>query len=161
LGVKDSAIIKAIKSFKPLGHRLELVGKYRDVFFYNDVLSTTAESTVAAIDALEGKNLETLIVGGFDRGLDCEGLVRKIKNKSIKNVIYWPHTGEIIAKELKKARTKSRLIRVRNMDETVKAAFKFSTPGAVVLLSPAASSYDYYSDYREKGDEFKKLVRKK
>ncbi|MFH1890280.1 MAG: UDP-N-acetylmuramoyl-L-alanine--D-glutamate ligase [Candidatus Kuenenbacteria bacterium] len=164
--VRKKKIEEAVKSFKSLEHRLEYVGKFREIEFYNDVLSTTPESTIEAIDALKDKNLETIIVGGFDRGLDYRRLARKIVGSKIKNVILWPHSGSVILSEVRSATTNGaegsriNLMKVKNMQETVRACYKYTSNGGTVLLSPAASSYDFYRDYREKGKEFKRLVGK-
>ncbi|NMC51884.1 UDP-N-acetylmuramoyl-L-alanine--D-glutamate ligase [Candidatus Kuenenbacteria bacterium] len=158
-GVKEEIIKKALKKFQPLEHRLEFVGKFKGINFYNDVLSTTPESTIEAIKALQSKNLQTLIVGGFDRGLDYKKLAAEIKKSKIRTVICWPHAGETIAGELAKTRAENKIIRVKNMAETVRTAYKYTELGETVALSPAASSYDFYNDYRAKGTEFKKLVK--
>ena len=170
--VKKVIIKKTIKNFKGLEHRLELVGKFRGIIFYNDVLSTTPESTIAAIEALQDKNLTTIIVGSFDRRLNYKKLARKIIQAKIRNVIYWPNAGEIIAKEIKVSmgslapenRRHQRwlrslnLIKVQNMEQTIAQSFKLANSGETVLLSPAASSYDFYQDYREKGEKFKEEI---
>ncbi|PIP29151.1 hypothetical protein CO134_03500 [Candidatus Kuenenbacteria bacterium CG_4_9_14_3_um_filter_39_14] len=160
--IKKNIINKTIKNFKPLEHRLEYVGKYKNINFYNDVLSTTPESTMEAINALQRKNLQTIIVGGFDRGLDYKNLAKKIVSARIKNVIYWPHTGEKIIREIKKIKSEFRpnLIAVKNMEQTIKTAYKYTPANFTVLLSPAAASYNFYQNYQEKGKEFKKLVKK-
>ena len=159
LGIRNETIKKALAKFQPLEYRLELVGKFKGVIFYNDVLSTTPESTIEAIRALKDKNLQTLIVGGFDRGLDYTKLVREIKKSKIRTVICWPHTGETIARELKRIKADNKIVRVKNMKETVAAVYKYTKPGEAVALSPAASSYDFYTDYRAKGAEYKKLAK--
>jgi len=183
LKINDAEIKKALAKFRPLEHRLELVGKFRGITFYNDVLSTTPESTIEAIKSLRDKNLQTLIVGGFDRGLNYQNLTREItrpqrlaasdgrrENSKIRTVICWPHAGETIAKEIERRQRRlgnismgsltpsPRIVRVKNMAETIKAAYKYTKSGEAVVLSPAASSYDFYTDYREKGAEYKKLV---
>jgi UDP-N-acetylmuramoyl-L-alanine---L-glutamate ligase len=157
--IKDADIKKTLAKFRPLEHRLELVGTFRGTTFYNDVLSTTPESTIEAMRTLEDKNLQTLIVGGFDRGLNYRKLAREIKKSKIRTVICWPHAGEKIARELKKIKAGNKIIRVKNMTETIKAAFQYTKSGEAVVLSPAASSYDFYTDYREKGTEFKRLAK--
>ncbi len=159
LKTKDTDIKKALAKFQPLEHRLELVGKFHGINFYNDVLSTTPESTLGAVKTLRDKNLQTLIVGGFDRGLNYDNLAREIKKAKIRTVICWPHTGETMARELRKVKATAKIIKVKNMRQTVVAAFKYTKPGEAVALSPAASSYDFYTDYREKGKEYKKLIK--
>ena len=185
--VKDATIKKTIKNFKGLPHRLEYAGKYRRIDWFDDAISTTPESTIAGINALKdsGYKLETLIVGGFDRGLNYRKLARKIIKEKIKNVICWPNAGERILKEIKKQRNREirnspcrnspakagisqgkeingiNLVKVINMRETVKAAYKYTSHGGAVLLSPAASSYDFYKNFEEKGEEFRKMINTK
>ena len=160
--VRKNIIEQAIKKFKPLEHRLEYVGKFKNIHFYNDVLSTTPESTIEAIDTL--KNLETIIIGGLNRGLDYKKLAKKIVQAKIKNVIYWPNTGELVVRHIKSLAKRQdaalpQLHMVKNMRQTVKAAYRYTSPNSTVLLSPAASSYDFYKNYIDKGEEYKKLIR--
>jgi len=157
--VREAIINRTIKNFRGLPHRLENVGKFKGIRFYNDVLSTTPESTIEAIDALKGKSLETIILGGFDRGLDYKKLARKIVSSKVKNVILWPHSGIKIYKEIRKLENSEiRLVQVKNMRETVRACYKYTAKDGVALLSPASSSYDFYKNFEEKGKEFNRLA---
>src|SRR3989338_7348318 len=97
--ISQKKIQQALKEFKPLSHRLERVGEWKGITFYNDSLATISEATIAALDFL-GSKVHTLIAGGYDRGLTFEKLGKKIGESSIKTLILFPTTGEKIWKEV-------------------------------------------------------------
>ena len=90
-----------MKSFKKLPHRLEQFGDYQGIEFYDDSISTIPESTIYALDKL-GENVETLIVGGLDRGIDFKKLSQRINKSKIKTLILFPESGEKIRKGIKR-----------------------------------------------------------
>ncbi len=151
LGVSDEIIIKAIEKFEPLPHRLEFVGEFKSIKFYDDAISTTPESTIAAIESL--KNVDTIFLGGEDRGYNFSSLEKIIKKYKIKNIVLFPDSGKRIkVKGLNVKRTNS-------MVDAVKFAYKYTTPGKICLLSCASPSYSVWKNFEEKGDQFKKSVK--
>ncbi len=155
-------IEKTLANFKSLPHRLEYVGKYGGIDFYNDSLATVPEATMAALNFLGGK-VETLIVGGFDRGLDFQELARAILKGSIKTVVLFPTTGEKIWKEilslLKRGNVKiPKHFLAQNMEEAVNYAYLNTARDKACLLSPASPSFNMFKDYKDRGDQFKKMV---
>jgi UDP-N-acetylmuramoylalanine--D-glutamate ligase len=160
LGVPDKKIALAVSTFKPLEHRLECVGVYRDITFYNDSLATVPEATIHALDALDGK-VATLIAGGFDRGLTYEQLGVAVAHSSVKHLILFPDTGAKIKSAVLKAdpHTNITMIPVDSMKTAVSEAFRLTSPGKVCILSPASASFNLFKDYKERGDAFKRAVR--
>jgi UDP-N-acetylmuramoylalanine--D-glutamate ligase len=161
--IPPKIVEKAIEKFKGLPHRLELVGKFKGITFYNDALSTIPETTMFAIKTL-GNKVQTVFLGGFDRKINFKKLARFIlKNKNIKNLILFPTTGEKIWQEISKYPDRQKTLRhffVDNMPDAVKLAYKYTQKGKICLLSCASSSFSIFKNYREKGRLFKKYVKK-
>jgi len=152
--IPDVTIQKAIKNFKSLPHRLEFVGEFKGIKFYDDAISTTPESTIQAIKAL--KNIDTIFLGGQDRGYDFSQLEKTIKKYKIKNVVLFPDSGSKIIKSTKGFN----VLKTRNMEDAVKFAYKYTKNKSVCLLSCASPSYSLWKNFEEKGDEFKKFIKK-
>ena len=155
------------KKFKFLPHRLEYVGRFRGIEFYNDSLSTIPETTLEALDYL-GNKVQTLILGGFDRKLDFKKLARRIAKSQIQVLILFPTTGQRILKDLmelsspllsKGFERSLAAFMVRDMKEAVKLAYKHTQKGKICLLSPASPSFGIFKDYADRGNRFKKFVK--
>ena len=144
--------IKSISEFEPLRHRLEFVGKYKDIEFYDNSIATIPMATIEAVKAL--KKVDTLIIGGMDRGIDYSEFIQFLKDSEISNIICMPKTGHDIAKKL----NNERCYVVDTMEEAVSIAKKVTQKGKICLLSPAAASYGFFKNFEEKGDIYKKLV---
>jgi len=153
-------INRVLKNFKYLAHRLEKVGTFQGITFYNDALATIPEATMGAMEAL-GNRVETIMLGGYERKIDYKKLAQKIQQSEIKNVILFPTTGKRIWKEIcRQGRKAPKHFFVGNMTEAVKLAYRHTKPGKICLLSTAASSFSIFKDYREKGNLFKKYVKR-
>jgi len=159
-GISSQKIEAAVKSFKPLPHRLEYVGKFKGIEFYNDSLSTIPETAIEALDCL-GDKVQTLIAGGHDRGLDFEKLAKRISRSKVETLILFPKTGKRIWESLKDK--KSNIVRhffTSSMEEAVRLGYKHTKPGKTCLLSPSSPSFGIFKDYAERGEAFKKFVKK-
>ena len=143
-----------IENFKNLEHRMEFVAEINEVKYYNDSIATIPEATINAVDAL--KNVNTLLVGGKDRGVELDSLYEYLKKSNIENIICLPKTGEYVYNNLKDTNKKCYL--VKDMPEAVKLAKEVTKPNTICLLSPAASSYGYFKNFEERGKIYKACV---
>lgn len=158
LRIKEEEIIKAFKKFKRPAHRLELVGTYKGIKFYDDSIATIPEATMFAMDSL-GEDVETLILGGYDRGIRHNKLAERVIKRKIKNLILFPSSGEIIWKEIEKRGGKMSHFFVEDMESAVKKCFKLTSKGKICLLSPASPSFGIFKDYKERGELFQKYIK--
>ena len=147
----------SISSFMPLEHRLELVGTYNDITYYNDSISTIPEATINAIETL--KDVDTLIFGGMDRGIEYKELINYLYKSNISNLICMPTTGYKIGKKLEELNTNKNIYYIELLEDAVSKAKEVTKKGKICLMSPAASSYEYFKNFEEKGKRFKELVK--
>ncbi len=159
-GVHPLTIRKVLFSFKGLEHRLELVAEVKGVSFYNDSFSTNPQTTIAALRSFEEPL--TLILGGSDKGLNYDLLGKEIsKAKNIANVILIGQIAKKIKRSIKRANFRGNLLELGypKMQELIQKSFEITPKGGVVLLSPAAASFDMFKDYKDRGYQFKEAVR--
>lgn len=157
LNLDASKTTTAINNFTPLEHRLELVGTFNNVTYYNDAIATIPDATVNGIKAL--KKVNTLIFGGLDRGINYNEFIDYLKTADIENLICMPSTGHKIANILINAKANKNIYLVDTLEEAVDKAKLVTKKGMICLMSPAAASYEYFKNFEEKGNAFKKLVR--
>lgn len=157
-GAKIEDIKKIVFSFRGLEHRLELVVSRNDIVFYNDSFSTNPDTTIAAIRSF--KEPITLILGGSDKGSDYDSMALEIAKSSVKRIVLIGAMADKIKTSLEKACFNGQIIyKPGEMEDIVGAAYRASSPGDVVLLSPACASFDMFKDYKERGNQFKKYAR--
>lgn len=154
MGLDIGKALDTISNFKPLEHRMEFVATINGVSYYNDSIATIPESTINGVIAI--KNINTLIVGGKDRGVNLDGLIEFLWNSDIENIICLHTTGEYIYNKLEKSN--KNLFKVNNMESAVNIAKKVTKPGTNCMLSPAAASYGFFKNFEERGEIFKKCV---
>ncbi|MBI5754837.1 UDP-N-acetylmuramoyl-L-alanine--D-glutamate ligase [Candidatus Peregrinibacteria bacterium] len=152
---------EVITSFSGLPHRLEYVGNFRGIDFYDDAISTTPESTLAALDIFKEK-IGTIILGGEDRGYDFSELAEALCRYRIVNIVLFPDTGERIRVKIEKILVKNsfvpRFLETRSMKEAVRFAYQHTPKGMVCLLSTASPSYSLFKNCEEKGGLFWRYV---
>ncbi len=144
------ALPGGLAGFEPLAHRLQPVAESDGLTWVDDSISTTPESALAALASFPGRPL-VLLGGGQDRGQDYAALGRELARLGAL-LIAMPSTGPRL---LDAARARA----AENLAEAVALARRLAEPGSVVLLSPAAPSYDRFRDFTERGERFAALAR--
>ena len=158
LGIPDDAIERGVRHFGGIEHRMEPVGTFRGVRFVNDSIATAPEVVLLELEALG--DVDTLLFGGLDRGLDYSAFVRALAKNPVRNLVGLPQTGHAICDALEKAGADKTLYKAADMEDAVQAAYRLTEKGRTCLFSPAAASYNVYKNFEEKGRHFKELVRK-
>lgn len=160
-GAGVEKITKTVFDFKGLEHRLELVDEVDGVKFYNDSFATGASPVIAAIKSFEEPT--TLIIGGRGKGLDYNEMAKEIvKKRNIGTLILIGEIGPDMGRLIINSGYDRNIVDMggTQMDQVVERA-KLETPrGGVVVLSPGATSFDMFKNYKERGKAFKNAVYK-
>ena len=150
-GLDDEALLtRAFASYEPLPHRLTLVGTVGGVDFVDDSISTNVLSTTAAVTSFRGRRT-ALLVGGLERGIDYRPLADAISPDV--RVFTMPANGAAIGEVLRGAGVEA-VENCASLEDAVRAAAAWAAPSGVVLLSPAAASFDRFADYIARGNAF-------
>ncbi|HYN64616.1 MAG TPA: UDP-N-acetylmuramoyl-L-alanine--D-glutamate ligase, partial [Candidatus Limnocylindrales bacterium] len=152
-GAPSGAIATAVRGFGGVAHRMEPLAERGGVRWVNDSQATIPMATVAALEAYAPAPV-ILIAGGRGKGLDYGALADAIARRARAAILIGETAGELaglIGERLPVQRASS-------MDEAVAAAAGMARQGDVVLLSPAAASFDMFDDYAARGDAFRRAV---
>lgn len=146
-----------LAGFASLPHRLQACGTHDQVTWVDDSSSTTPESTLAALDTFAGRDV-VLLVGGQDRGQDYTKLGPALARHG-GAIVGMPTTGERAVAAARQAGIPPRhAITAADLAAAVGMARAIARPGTVILLSPAAPSYDHFRNFEERGSRFRELV---
>jgi UDP-N-acetylmuramoylalanine--D-glutamate ligase len=147
----------SLAGFASLPHRLQSCGEHDSVLWVDDSISTTPESTLAALEAFAERDV-VLLGGGQDRGQDYGELGAELARRGAA-IVGMPTTGERLVVAAREAgATAERAVVAEDLADAVAAARSLARPGSVVLLSPAAPSYDRFVNFEERGERFRALV---
>jgi UDP-N-acetylmuramoylalanine--D-glutamate ligase len=149
-GADEEEIARGLRDFKGVPHRLELVAERRGVGYVNDSKATNVAATLRALEAYKDRPVR-LILGGSRKGEDFGPLAAAL-GPNVRAVYVIGETAEELARAMPDT------IRAGDLATAVERAAAAAQPGEIVLLSPACASYDQFSDFEERGEEFKRLV---
>ncbi|MBM7617792.1 UDP-N-acetylmuramoylalanine--D-glutamate ligase [Weissella uvarum] len=148
-----SAIKQALSEFTGVKHRLQKVGTYLNRMVYNDSKATDIEATESALSGFTQPIV--LLAGGLDRGDDLMRLAPVLK-AHVKQMIVFGQTANQL---IEVAQTVNIPVeKTENVQTAVPLAFQTSAPGDLILLSPAAASWDQYPNFETRGDLFIQAV---
>jgi len=154
IGIRKEKIREAVKDFQSLEHRMEFVATVRGVEFINDSKATNINSTWFALESMNKPTV--LILGGTDKGNDYT-LMEELVQQKVKAIVCMGLDNKKIIEAFKdKVPT---IIETDSAKKAVNAAFRLSTKGDVVLLSPACASFDLFKNYEDRGKQFKEAVK--
>jgi len=161
--IPGEIILEALKNFSGIPYRLELIGEFRGIKFYNDTCATTPEATLAAVESFPEQPI-ILLLGGKDKKLNYENFGEAIgKNKEIKKIILLQHpaynASQKILSALKKHLDPEKIIQTTNLKVGVEIALQQAKTNDLILLSPAAASFGMFKNEFDRGDQFNKIVK--
>jgi len=153
-GTEKEVIRHTLKNFKGLPHRVEYVDEIEGIEFVNDSKATNVDAVRRCLDSISRPII--LIMGGRDKGADFSPLRERIKDK-VREIILLGESRKKIKTQLSSI---SSISEVEGLKEAVRMAFRDAKKGDCILLSPGCASFDQFRDYRERGEVFKKEVKK-
>jgi UDP-N-acetylmuramoylalanine--D-glutamate ligase len=154
LGIEPQRALDAALNFSPQKHRLELVGEFGDIKYYDDSKGTNVGAVTMALASF--KPPVVLIAGGQGKGQDFSRLYQPVRNK-VKHLVLLGEDRDKIGSMLAGA---APISKADSMAEAVRQARAAAPRGAVVLLSPACASFDMFRDYKHRGEVFAREVRR-
>jgi UDP-N-acetylmuramoylalanine--D-glutamate ligase len=154
-GVEREAVRAAARAFRPLPHRMELVGELEGVRYYDDSKGTNVGAVAAALDGFPRPVV--LIAGGKDKGGSYEPMIRALE-KCARAVVLIGEATPIIESALRDAAVTFPVVRARDMGDAVRTARGLAQEGDAVVLSPACASYDMFQNFEHRGRVFREEV---
>lgn len=151
--IRKQTIRESLSDFQAVEHRLEKVLKIKNVQYVNDSKATNINATFYALESM--KTPTVWILGGVDKGNDYDELMPLVREK-VKSIVCLGVDNEKIKAAYKNV--VDVFVETTSMDEAVKIAAKLSEDGDTVLLSPACASFDLFSSYEDRGNQFKQAV---
>jgi UDP-N-acetylmuramoylalanine--D-glutamate ligase len=158
LKIKPEIIIKAVKKFQGLPHRLEFVAEINGVRYFDDSFATVPDVSVIALKAFAGKKNIILLAGGADKGSDFSGFAGEIIKRAKYLILFKGNGSERLKKKLQIKNYKLQIFEVDNMKSAVAIARKKAASGDIVLLSTGCASFGCFKNYKERGDQFRAEV---
>ena len=157
LNTPVSTIVKKMRSFKPLKHRIELVRQIGGTLYINDSLGTTPEATTVAIGAFLEMS-KALIIGGVYKGGNLVGLAKAVATGNVREVILIGSSTRKFQTALKQYAPKVPVSLAKTLLQAVRRGRTVVRGRGAVMLTPACASFDMFKDAYDRGEQFRKIV---
>lgn len=155
LGLDKTKVAEALCSFKGIKHRIEEVARMNGVSYIDDSKGTNVDATLKAVDTMQ--NPTVILLGGQDKGYDYGFLFAELKNSNVIHaILYGENRFKLLNAAVREGFVSFSLC--SDFDTAVRLSGLIAKSGQNVLLSPASSSFDSFSNYEERGDAFKRIV---
>jgi predicted amidohydrolase len=153
-------MFQSIYSFQTLPNRLEYIGTFDGKHFYNDSIATVPEAAIAALHSIE--NVQTIILGGYDRGIHLPDLMTAVAKSPVSNVIFTGPSGKRMMEILNSHFPchEKAILYFENYNGLVEKAVAITPPNSACLLSPASPSFDSFQNFEQRGEYFKEIIKK-
>ena len=150
-GVAPAALARGLRSARALPHRLELVREVDGIRWINDSKATSVAAAAVGVRAMDRPFV--VLMGGRHKG-EPYTVLAPLLDARCRGVVAFGESAPLIVHDL----GGDRVQRVETLDEAIQVARELARPGDTVLLSPACSSFDQFTDYEERGAVFRRLV---
>jgi UDP-N-acetylmuramoylalanine--D-glutamate ligase len=156
LGVDRAAAAKALRGFRGLPHRLQVIAERNGVRYVNDSIATIPQAAIAACDAFpEGTVIQ--IVGGYDKHLDMRQMCRALAARC-KAVLTIGALGPALAQQMRSVSGRAEIAECGDLTQAIRKAIAIAGPGDTILLSPGCASYDQFVNFEARGEQFTRLI---
>lgn len=151
-GVEEELLFSELKTVRPPRHRMEYVGCWKGLHFYNDSKATNVDAVVHAIHSLKGPIV--LLAGGVHKGASYLPWVEAFGSK-VKMIAVFGPAAELIEQELKGCFL---LYKAKSLQDALTRAIRFAKEPLSIVLSPGCSSFDAFRNFEERGDAFMQMI---
>lgn len=158
-GVEVAQIVEALRSFKPLAHRMERVGTHGEVVFWDDSKATNVHAALAGLRTLESGRALVVIAGGVDKGLELSEFASFLASRAMAVVVIGAISARLVEALGGAGMGEERVVCAQTMEEAVACAVRLVGERGDVSLSPACSSFDMFRSYAHRGEVFQAAVR--
>jgi UDP-N-acetylmuramoylalanine--D-glutamate ligase len=154
VGIPRSAALQALQTFTGLAHRYQLVWQQHGVNWINDSKATTVESTLAALQGSPTYRTLHWLLGGRSKGADFGALAPYFERDRVQPYCFGEAAAQLAALRPERAE------QTATLEQAMQIIAQRVLPGDIVLLSPACASFDQFSSFEQRGQQFTQLARR-